>query len=206
MGLHRAWPSAEIIGVDNKPQPRYPFDFVQADGMEYPLHGFDFIWASPPCQGYSRLRHLPWLKGKTWPLLIEPIRERLKKTRASWCIENVMDAPLIGFFLCGQNFGLQLYRHRRFETNFLVLTPPHLAHLEVIGRGRMVNDRRKGSLNAGSSKGAWGTPQGVITVAGGQFKKAEGEKAMGIDWMRKDELCEAIPPVYSEYIARQIPL
>ncbi len=43
MGLHRAWPNAEIVGVDIKPQPRYPFTFVQADAMTYSLAGFDFV-------------------------------------------------------------------------------------------------------------------------------------------------------------------
>jgi hypothetical protein len=67
----------------------------------------------------------------------------------------------------------------------------------------MVNDRRKGTLNASSSKGAWGQ-QAVITVADGQFKKADGERALGIDWMSKDELAQAIPPDYCQYLGRQI--
>lgn len=202
MGLHRAWPDADILGVDIKPQPRYPFRFRQADAMTFPLDGYDFIWASPPCQGYSRLRHLPWLKGKEWPLLIAETRARLVASGAAWCIENVEDSPLAGFVLCGQSFGLPIYRHRKFETSFYCLTQSHESHRQVIGRGRIVNDRRKGSLNNGSAKGAWGK-QTIVTVAGGQFKKADGERALGIDWMRKDELSQAIPPAYSEFIARQ---
>lgn len=68
---------------------------------------------------------------------------------------------------------------------------------------RCVNDRGKGTLTAGSSKGAWGN-QSVVTVAGGQFRKADGERAMGIDWMTKDALAEATPPVMTEYIGRQL--
>ena len=29
-------------------------------------------------------------------------------------------------------------------------------------------------------------------------------EAMGIDWMNRDELTQAIPPVYTEYIGRQL--
>ena len=203
MGYHRAG-FDEIIGVDIRPQPRYPFTFVQAGAMDYPLEGFDLIHASPPCPGYSRLRHLPWLKGRTWPLLIEPCRERFLAAGVDYVIENVMDAPLHGIFLCGQMFGLPCYRHRMFESSRFLWQPHHPRHRHVIGHGRMINDRRKGTLNAGSAAGAWGTPQGVVTVAGGQFKKADGERALGIDWMTKKELAEAIPPAYTEWIGNQL--
>lgn len=194
-----------VTGVDIKCQPRYAGDvFIQADAMTFPFDGFDLVWASPPCQGYSRLRHLPWLKGRTWPLLIAPLRERLLAWGGDWILENVEDAPLLnGITLCGQMFGLPVYRHRSFESNVLLLSPGHPKHTQVIGHGRMVNDRRKGTLNAGSSAGSWATG-GVITVAGGQFKKADGERALGIDWMTRDELSQAIPPAYSHWLGCRI--
>lgn len=190
----------------SKPQPRYPFTFVEADALDYVReHGleFDAIHASPPCQGYSRLRHLPWLRGKSWPMLIEPCRKIMEEAGIPWVIENVMDAPLGGIYLCGQMFGLPVYRHRRFESSIFMLQPPDPGHPVVIGHGRMVNDRRKGTLNAGSSRGAWGR-QPIVTVAGGQFRKADGARALGIDWMQKPELAEAIPPAYTEFIGREI--
>ena len=196
----------EIVGVDNRPMKRYPFTFVQADALEYvAAHGreFDAIHASPPCQGYSRLRHLPWLKGRTWPKLIEPLRPLLMWTARPWVMENVEDAPLDGITLCGLMFDLPVYRHRVFESSEALLQPSHGRHQVVIGHGRMVNDRRKGTLNAGSSKGAWGQ-QTIVTVAGGQFRKADGERALGIDWMINDELAEAIPPAFTEYVGRQL--
>ena len=210
-GYHRA--GFDVVGVDIKPQPRYLASgasaFVQADALEYLAeHGrdFDAIHASPPCQGYSRLRHLPWLKGRSWPLLIEPCRELLNASGRPWVMENVEDAPLGGIVLCGQMFNLPVYRHRRFETSVLIFQPDHTPHRHVIGSGRMLNDRRKagrGTLNAGSQKGAWGQSP-IVTVAGGQFRKDLGEKALGIDWMSKAELAQAIPPAYTEWIGRQL--
>ncbi len=196
----------EVTGIDNRFQKNYPFAFVQADALEFlSAHGheFDVIHASPPCQGYSRLRHLPWLKGRAWPLLIEPCRDLLRASGRPWIIENVMDAPLSGPVLCGRMFDLPTYRHRLFESSVMLLAPLHRRHDVVIGHGRMDNDRRKGSLNAGSSRGAWGN-QTLVTVAGGQFKKADGERALGIDWMTKAELAESIPPAYTEYLGRQL--
>ena len=189
----------DVIGVDIRPQPRYVHAgrFVQADALQPPfdLRSFDFIWASPPCQGYSRLRHLPWLKGQSWPMLIPAVRDMLRAAGVPYCIENVEGAPLEGLTLCGTMFGLPTYRHRKFETNFLVMVPGHAPHDVVIGPGRMLNDRRRGTLNAGSGGG-------FVTVAGGQFKKSDGERALGIDWMSKPELAQAIPPAYAEYIGR----
>lgn len=121
MGLHRAFPDAEIVGVDIKPQPRYPFEHVVADAMTYPLDGFDFIWASPPCQGYSAMRHLPWLKDKDYPMLLEPTIERLTAGDAPWLVENVERARsafnragCYHGWLCGTMFGRRFYRHRIF--------------------------------------------------------------------------------------------
>jgi len=204
MGYHRA--GFEVTGVDIAPQPRYPFKFIQSDALEYlAAHGaeYDVIHASPPCQGYSRLRHLPWLKDRVYPMLIDKTRELLDKTGKPWIIENVEDSPLVGITLCGLMFGLNVYRHRKFEMSTFMLQPPHQPHQVVIGSGRMINDRRKGTLNASSSAGAWGK-QSIITVAGGQFKKTDGERAMQIDWMTKAELAQAIPPAYTEWIGKQL--
>ena len=205
VGYHRAG-FTEIVGVDIKPQPRYPFAFVLGDALEYVrAHGrdFDAIHASPPCQGYSALLCLPWLRGRAYPRLIEPLRPLLREAGMHWIIENVDRALLNGITLCGTMFGLPVYRHRVFESSDMLLQPPHEKHRVVIGHGRMVNDRRKGTLNNGSARGAWGN-QTIVTVAGGQFKKADGERALGIDWMTKDELAQAIPPAYTYFVGCQL--
>jgi len=203
MGYHRA--GFDVVGVDILPQPHFPFRFVQADALQPPvdLTNFAAIHASPPCQFYSRLRHLPWLKDKAYWDSIPPTLEFLESTGLPWVCENVPGSPLQGIMLCGQSFGLPVYRHRLFEANVALLCPPHEKHRHVIGHGRMVNDRRKGSLNAGSRHGAWGTGE-LVTVAGGQCSREQAQRALGIDWMTKAELCQAIPPAYTEFIGRQL--
>jgi len=77
----------EITGVDNRPQPRYPYRFVLGDALEYvAAHGreFDAIHASPPCQGYSALLCLPWLRGRVYPKLIAPLKPLLQATGRPW--------------------------------------------------------------------------------------------------------------------------
>lgn len=180
-----------VTGVDLEPQPRYAGDvFIQADALTYPLDGFDVIHASPPCQGYSRMRHLPWLRDRSYPLLIDRMRERLDASGVPWIIENVEDAPLLnGVTLCGLMFGLKVYRHRGFESNLVLLAPPHQKHTEVIGAGRMLNDRQRGNAD------------GFVSLVG---KDPRGGAAMGIDWMTRDELAQAIPPAYTEHLGRQL--
>jgi DNA (cytosine-5)-methyltransferase 1 len=212
VGYHRA--GFDVVGVDHRPQPNYPFPFVQDDALRFLLAGhgedYDAIHASPPCQGYSRMRHLPWLKGREYPLLIEPCRKLLEKTGKPWAMENVEDAPLAGIVLCGSMFGLKVYRHRRFESNVWLWEPQHLKHKEVIGAVRMLNDRAKPNASGYVSLPSKGTlnnnyhSEGVITVGGHNFKRSAAQTAMGIDWMSRKELAQAIPPAYTEYVGKQL--
>ncbi len=202
VGYYRA--GFDVVGVDIKPQPRFPFRFIQGDALQPPvdLSQFAAIHASPPCQAYSRLRHLPWLKDKVYWDSIPPTLEFLESTGLPWVCENVPGSPLQGIELCGQSFGLPVYRHRLFASSVALMCPPHEKHRVVIGHGRMVNDRR-GSLNAGSRAGAWGQGD-VVTVTGGQCTKEQAQAALGIDWMTKGEMTQAIPPAYTEFIGRQL--
>lgn len=199
----------DVTGVDNRPQPRYPFAFHQADALEFVArHGraFDAIHASPPCQAYSRMRHLPWLRDRRYPELIAATRAALAATGRPWVIENVEGAPLVsGIMLCGTMFGLKVYRHRWFESSLLLLAPPHRTHRVVIGSGRMLNNRAK------PNAAGWVSLPGKAPVNGpraGGYHPPVGRSpgmdaaraAMGIDWMRRDEMAQAIPPAYTEHV------
>ena len=196
MGLHRA--GFRVIGVDLVRHKSYPFEFVQADALTYPLDGAAFVWASPNCQGYTALRHAPGAIGK--PRLIPQFRERLQAAGVPYCIENVEEArwdmrdPMM---LCGSMFdlgaqGCQLQRHRLFECGFPIDRPEcNHGDKPVIGVYGGHARRRAASAGGRGTKDVW---------EGGH--RAAASEAMGIYWMTLNELSEAIPPAYAEYIGR----
>lgn len=226
-GLQRA--GFHVTGVDINPQPHYCGDeFYQADALTFPLEGYDFIWASPPCQAYSIMRNLPWLREKQYPRLIRPIRELLVKTAGVYCIENVMDAKHDGMmadWLCGTMFGLPVYRHRLFETNFWWLRPQHVPHdvkKQTVRNGRTLGSRARDVVFSVAEdrrgKESWLGRRGEagrgLTVKengarrpGANVGHAPGVEAvrlaMGIDWMSREEITQAIPPAYAEFIGRE---
>lgn len=197
MGYHRA--GFDIIGVDIEPQPNYPFEFHQGDALEFlaalsqPHKLIQAIHASPPCQHYSLVQHTNENRGEDHPDLIPPTRELLSKTGLPFVIENVVGAPLrYPITLCGEMFGLQVIRHRLFESNMLLLQPSHPRH-----RG-YVTSYRHGVFNQGPYYAVYGT-------GGERGSLNEWQAAMGMPWCReKRELAEAIPPAYTEYIGDQL--
>jgi DNA (cytosine-5)-methyltransferase 1 len=191
-GYHRA--GFEVVGVDIVPQPNYPFMFVQADAIVFLRRNwrhFDAVHGSPPCQEYTPLHALH--PDKVYPDMIAPLRDALRETGLPYVIENVMSAPLdkaISMVLCGGMFGLRTYRHRRFEpgNGVALVVPEHPKH--VI---RTATKQRRER---------WA--QGWHVSITGDVGTYVGPEAMGIDWMTGNELCEAIPPAYTEFIGRQL--
>ncbi len=177
-----------VTGVDIRPQPRYVGDaFVQADALSFPLDGFDFLWASPPCQAYSHSTKSWRSTGREYPDLIGLTRSHLQSTDRLWCIENVESAPLVNpILLCGPMFGLRVYRHRIFESNFDIgrmIHPPHLNYQAKMGRPPKDKE---------------------FVQAVGHFSGVQqAREAMGIDWMNQGELALCIPPAYSRFIGER---
>lgn len=193
-GLQRA--GFNVTGVDIKAQPRYCGDaFICDDVLNVSvayLMGFDFVWASPPCQRYSEIT--PAATRNDHPDLIEPVRAMLKASGVPYVIENVEGAPLINpVTLCGTMFpGLRVLRHRLFEASFPIATPKHLPHPLC-----HTLDKRKAHYGKTDDMRDF-----VQVTGGGNSSKAAAADAMGIEWMTKNELNEAIPPQYAEHIAR----
>ena len=191
VGYHRA--GFDVVGVDIKPQPHYPFEFVEADALLYLAahwRAFDVVHASPPCQAYSVATKAERNRGEEYPDLLGPTRKMLKTTWLPWVIENVPHAPMRpDIELCGCHLGLRnLVRKRWFEFSFPVAhLAPSCHHpdpiLSVVGHGTPSWSRAK-----------WGRCPTI----------AEYRAAMGIDWMNRGELSQAIPPAYTQFIGVQL--
>jgi DNA (cytosine-5)-methyltransferase 1 len=189
MGYHRA--GFEVVGVDIEPQPDYPFEFIQADAMTFPLDGFDAVHASPPCQGETSVAAL-W-RDRCHVRLLAPTLARLAELAVPWVVENVENAAAPpGVFkvrLCGSSFGLRVRRHRWFWSNALLLVPEcdHGAQTDVVGvygHSSGVNGKNKG-------------PRQATTV--------EARKVMGMPWaVARRGITNAIPPAYTEWIGAQL--
>lgn len=191
-GYNRA--GFDIVGVDIKPQPRFPFPFVQGDALEYVKdhgHEYEVVFASPPCQAYIRSGMVA--KDGRHPDLLPATRELLEATGLPYVIENVPGAPMRpDIILCGSMFGLNVRRHRWFESNANL--PPW-------------------TLTCDHSKpitGVYGHPHGK----GGAFRNgkrpmlpsdlATWSHEMGIGWMKARELAIAIPPAFTEFVGLQL--
>jgi DNA (cytosine-5)-methyltransferase 1 len=195
VGYHRAG-FTDIVGVDHRPMPRYPFQFVQADALEYLAcfwPQFDVIHASPPCQRYSMMSRNLGTSAR-YPDLVEIVVGGLERLAVPFVVENVPGAPIRpSLTLRGSHFGLRLARHRHFQSNIIPfnLLPPCAHHDEMItayGSGTPVwmRERRRRQ----------GKPLNI--------RNDEIALAMGIDWMTRAEMDQAIPPAYTEFIGKQL--
>lgn len=178
-----------VIGVDHEPQPNYCGDeFVQADALTFPLDGFDAVHGSPPCQMWSSYRRSnPGRTDADYVNLIPATRARFQASGLPYVIENVPGAPLENpVMFCGTGFALDVQRHRNFETNWPLMSPgcAHGRHAAryTASTGRVPNSRRTVEI------GVWRIPLSVQ------------QAAMGIDWMTREELSQAIPPAYTEHV------
>ena len=186
VGYHRA--GFEVVGVDNRPQPNYPFEFIQGDALDYASHieaaEFDAVHASPPCPAYSLVSGFQGVADQH-PDLIGPVRDLLDQAPTPYVIENVPGAPLRrDLVLCGEMFGLRVHRHRIFETRgFYAMQAPHSRHHR---RGALTN------CETGPDVARW--------ITGNYADHDDAADAMGINWMTRRELANAIPPAYTEHI------
>ena len=198
-----------VVGVDIEPQPNYCGDeFIQDDALDYlrdfyferTFPPFDAIHASPPCPRYSPITRVTGTP-EDHPDLVEPTRELLCEMGLPYVIENVPRAPLIGpYTLCGATLcptivedGVTYFirRHRLFETSFPMMCPPCTCSthkgvtLGIYGGGTRQDTRAEANPGGGNTSKA---------------NKRQAAALMEIDWMNRTEMCQAIPPAYTEHI------
>jgi DNA (cytosine-5)-methyltransferase 1 len=203
-GASRGYANAGLIisgGVDKKPQPDYPYQFVQSDVFEFIARyerfiraNVDLVHASPPCQAYLTIVKNNGHAGNL-ERHYENTKAALERLGLPYVIEN--PAARADVVMCGAAMGLSVIRHRRFELGGWSMTqPPHPRH-----EGRV-----RGWRHGKYRDGVW--PDGRVMVecygsGGGKATLAEARHAMGIDWSDdRAQVIEAIPPAYTEAIGR----
>lgn len=196
MGWDRA--GFEVTGIDIVKQPNYPFEFKRINALDAELSHYDAIHASPPCQNYCWSTTKPRAKGKTYPDLIEPIRARLIAAGVPYVIENVPNAPLRNpTYLEGTMFGLNVIRRRGFETNWWLPQPRFRPRKKPIMQASKIHPGKSIRKSAYCSVAGNGAD-------GWSCRVADWRVAMGISWMTRSEIKEAIPPAYTEYVGRHL--
>lgn len=157
---------------------------------------FDVLAGSPPCRDHTALASVAGTDGTGW--MLAATRDRFEAIGKPYAVENVPGAAMRNpLTLCGSEFGLTttteahgrvwLRRHRLFESNVFLMGAGGCnchgkATVPVYGGG------------AGGSR---------VGISGLGVAKASRE-VMGIDWMTRDELDQAIPPAYTEHVGRQL--
>jgi DNA (cytosine-5)-methyltransferase 1 len=200
MGYYRA--GFEVVGVDIKPQPHYPFEFHQGDALTWPLEGFDAIHASPPCQFWTQMaaswRNQGFDGGHVD--LLTPTLELLRPLNLPWVVENVVGARRgmrASLMLHGGMFGLRVHRPRLFESNILMLAPMAPVTREPVG----VYDTRPRGLTHHRTRSDRNGKKSEMRIA---RTLEEAQEAMGMDWADWHGTKEAIPPAYTEWIGHQL--
>ena len=196
MGYYRA--GFDVVGIDIKPQSDYPFEFHQANALEYPIDGFDAYHASPPCQHFTKYRNCRKDIADRYDELIAPTRNRIARLGKPYVIENVPGAPLISpIVLCGSMFGLDVRRHRLFESNF---------NIEQLKCDHSVWEPNRFPGGRSRERGhARVKCRGTVEVGRWNIPLKTQQYAMGISWISDVRmLSEAIPPAYTEFIGRKM--
>lgn len=196
----------EVVGVDIVPQPNYPYKFIQMDAIEFlktqDLSEFDAIHASPPCQKHTKAQALS--KGRNGgkygehPDFIPQTRELLNEIGKPYIIENVEGSPLKNpISLYGSQFdNLYTQRRRLFESNIPLKEPE-----------KKMQRHKTPTAGNGIGEDGWISICGSGGVRGMNAKQIVlywGFALGGIDWMTREELAEAIPPKYTEFLGRQL--
>jgi DNA (cytosine-5)-methyltransferase 1 len=131
--------------------------------------------------------------------MIPQTRAALVASGKLYVMENVPGAPLYSpMTLCGTEFNLSvivngqrrwLRRHRLFESNALLMGPGTPC---TCGRRLIAGVYGHGQKSANQY------------IRGFPLQASLAREIMGTPWMSRDEVSQAIPPAYTEFIGRQL--
>ena len=201
IGLKRA--GFYVVGIDIKPPSvYYGDDFIACDlknGSPVDVSKADFLWASPPCQAFSKAGYANNLTREEMQTRHEnliPLTRNLFANHPFTCIENVEGAPLRpDLILYGEFFGLTRIRRKRvFELSFFFMH----SFPRQVGYTRKTVSVCRGTP---SNEYKWRKRKGLHPV----ISVSEKLEVMGLSGypMRNQEVANAVPPAYSEFIGKQ---
>lgn len=174
--------NVHVLGVDINRPSYYPGTFLLSDATQLPqsfISKFNFVWASPPCQLYSRATKYAQKTGKVYPNLIPAIRKILMESNIHSVMENIPESGIRpDFMLCGSMFDLPQQRHRHFECINWYPTYQKLYcnHAPNKGNNHIIAGGFTGTIH-------------------------DAARSMGcISTRLRAEIKEGIPPAYSEFI------
>lgn len=189
-----------VTGVDIVEQIEYPFDFILGNSLDIIKeigNEYDLIHASPPCQHFTKYNNCRKDIKERYEDLIEPTRKALKESGKYYVIENVERSPLLKpVTLCGSMFGLDVRRHRLFESNFPI---EQLACDHSVWKPNRFPGGR--SRERGHARVLC---RGTVEVGRWNIPIETQKKAMGVEHINNLRmLSESIPPAYTKYIGEQ---
>jgi DNA (cytosine-5)-methyltransferase 1 len=190
----------DVTGVDIEPHPDYPFPMIVGDAMTVlgcpaVLDGFDVVHASPPCPRFSSVT--PHHTRDKHPDYLTPSLALLREWGGLYVVENVPGSPIAdAAVICGPAMGLPaIKRHRLFTSNAPIMSP-----------GCACGNRQPIGVYGDHGESKQYFHPGSGHKRGRKARDAEhAGELMGIDWMtRWDDLADAIPPAYTQFIGEQL--
>ena len=204
-GLQRL--GLDVTGIDNDPscERNYPGTFRLGDATAITaaeMAEYDLVWASPPCQLFSRASRIASRRARHDDLLT-PLRKPLMESGVEWIIENVVGAPMRpDVRINGPLVGLmRIVRERWFDVSRLPrywCQPPLPSAAYSWESGEMCCV----TTSMSSPSHYYARKRRGLS---GRIPKREAMEVMGISHdMTIRQIGEAVPPAFAAHVGRLV--